>query len=150
MIGIPMEWDFHFTEPMKALLPIGTAAQQPLLKKLSDPEIADQVIILLGGVGDEESVGPIIHAMKLASSAPQANRRGKIISAGNLALTNITVADVIWHHGGGIPMNRCPDDPAGCWSKWWRQNQASFHVETLTESRNYVNYPNYGMYRGLP
>ena len=145
----PACWDFKFTEPMKTLLKIGTPAQQPLINRLPDPAITDQVIVLLGGVGDERSVEPIIKAMQLASSdAP--DWRKKILRAGNLALTNITVADVIWHHGGGIAIDACPNDPAECWSKWWERNGTTFRVSAIKQSRRYTNYPDYGIYRGLP
>ena len=146
----PTLWRFQFTEPMEVLLKIGAPAQQPLLENLSDTGITDQIIILLGGVGDERSVGPIIDAMKLASSETVGVRREKIMRAGNLALTNITVADIIWHHGGGITVDACPDDPAGCWARWWQRNEATFHVKDVTPSRRYSNYPDYGIYRGLP
>jgi hypothetical protein len=147
---IPVCWDFHFTPPMKGLLEIGPEAQAKLLPMLSAVAIRDQVIILLGGVGDEQAIGPIISAMKSASSEPPSEQRKRTLTAGNLALTNITVAEVIWHHGGGIPHDACPDDPAECWSAWWVRNQATFRVKDLNVSRSYANYPNYGIYEGLP
>jgi hypothetical protein len=151
IIAMPLIWSFNFTDAMKGLLEIGSAAQAPLLAKLSDLAITDQVIIVLGGVGDERSVGPIIKAMKRASSSElPADRRKKTLTAGNIALTNITVADVIWHRGGGIIVDRCPDDPTGCWSSWWQRNEATFRVRGITQSRRYSNYPNYGIYLGMP
>jgi hypothetical protein len=63
--------------------------------------------------------------MQLASSDPVANRRKKILT-GDLALTNITVAEVIWHHGGGIPVELCSGDHATCWSSWWQRYAATF------------------------
>jgi hypothetical protein len=146
----PLCWNFHFTAPMQRLLELGRAVKGPLLRKISDVAIRDQVIILLGGVGDERSVGPIIAAMKAASSEPSIAQRERTLTAGNLALTNITVAEVVWHHGGGIPFDACPKDPAGCWSTWWEANRATFRVRDIKTSRRYVNYPNYGIYRGLP
>ena len=150
MIAVPMEWEYNFTPPMQKLLEIGSPAQRPLLAKLSDVAIVDQVIVLLGGVGDEESVGPIIEAIRKANSDQSVEHRRRIVTVGNLALTNITVADVIWHHGGGIVVDRCPRDPAGCWAAWWARNKATFRVGAITQSRRYSNYPNYGIYHGLP
>jgi hypothetical protein len=147
---IPVCWVFHFTPPMQALLEIGPQAQPRLLLMLPQVAIRDQVIILLGGVGDEQSVGPIIAAMKAASSEPPSDQRKRTLNAGNLALTNITVAEVIWHHGGGIPLEACREDPAACWSTWWAANRATFRVRDIKASRRYVNYPSYGIYRGLP
>ena len=149
IVAQPTTWTFNFTEPMQALLDIGPAAQGALLQKLGDPRIRDQVIILLGGVGDERSVGPIIEAMTRAADLPP-ERRVELLLYGNAALTNITVADVIWHHGGGVMIDRCPKDPAGCWASWWRQRKATFRVKDITQSRRYSNYPNYGIYRNLP
>lgn len=139
---------FHFTEPMKALLAVGAPAQEPLLKRLFEPAIMDQVMILLGGVGDERSIGPIIEAIKVASAEPRSERRKKLLWAGNIALTNITAADVIWHRGGGIIRDACPTDPVGCWAAWWRRNRG-FRVMGIRQSRQYSNYPNYGIYRDL-
>ena len=149
IVAEPMTWTFNFTEPMQALLDIGPAAQGALLEKLGDATIQDQVIILLGGVGDEQAVGPIIEAMARAADLPPGQRE-QIWLYGNAALTNITVADVIWHHGGGVIIDRCPNDPAGCWASWWRQRKATFRVKDITQSRRYANYPNYGIYRNLP
>ena len=149
-ICIPACWMFRFTAPMQAVLDLGSDAQEPLIGALRDEEIRDQAIILLGGVGDERAVAPIIEAMKSASADTALDRRRRTLLAGNLALTNITVADVIWHHGGGIPSPRCPDDPATCWAAWWEQNAAAFRVRNIRQSRRYTNYPNYGIYRGLP
>jgi hypothetical protein len=149
-ICVPVCWDFHFTAPMQRLLELGKEAQGPLLLKLSDVAIRDQVIILLGGVGDEQSIGPIIDAIKAASYEPSSQRNKRTVKAGNLALTNITVSTVIWHHGGGIPHDACPNDPAGCWSAWWEVNRATFRVRDIKFGRRYSDYPNYGIYRGLP
>jgi DMSO/TMAO reductase YedYZ molybdopterin-dependent catalytic subunit len=126
----PTHWNLNLTEPMAALLKIGPAAQEQLLARLTDPMIADQVVLLLGGVGDERSVRPIIEEMGRASELPGKQRKNLLI-AGSVALTNITVADVIW-------------------SSWWKKNEATFHVREITQSRRYSNYPNYGIYRGMP
>ena len=149
-LGNPAAWMFNFSEPMKLLLEVGAPAQKPLLERISDSAITDQIIILLGGVGDELSIGPIIEAMTTTSSQPPGGHRARILTAGNIALTNITVADVIWHYGGGLTRDACPDDPAGCWSKWWHGKEATFHVKDIKQGRRYVNYPNYGIYRDLP
>src|SRR5207248_7669950 len=88
----PMCWDFHFTEPMLKLIEIGPAAQSALLAKLDDPAIKDQAIILLGGLGDERAVGPIIDAMVGKQEIATTANAQKINLAAVLALTNITVA----------------------------------------------------------
>ena len=142
-VGNPTNWQFNFTEPMLRLLQVGPAAQKILLQHLDDQQIKDHVIILLGGVGDEGAVEPIIHGMAEKGENPEQERLNLIA---NLALTNITVSDVIWHHGGGITIAKCPEDPKSCWAAWWLKNKNTFKV-TQTPSRNYSNYPNYGIYK---
>ena len=145
-VATPLQWDLQLTEPMRKLLDIGPPAQQSLIENLNDPTIKDQVIILLGGIGDERSVEPIIKAMiqkKNLKSTPNSER---INLAANIALTNITVADVIWHYGGGVVQTQPPNDSKERWMKWWKSNR-NFAVKTITHSRDYSNYPNYGIYK---
>jgi hypothetical protein len=135
---------------MEEILRCGTQAQDTLLEDITDSRIADQVIFLLGGVGDEQAIDPIIIALKRASKEPDLERKKRIMTAGNLALTNITVADVIWHRGGGIVLDQCPDNPAECWATWWVNHKTTFRVKAITQSRRYSNYPNYGIYANMP
>lgn len=143
----PMCWDFEFTQPMQKILEIGSAAQDVLIENLDDGNIKDQIIILLGGVGDERAVAPIIKAMVAKDKIKKSYNAERINLNANIALTNITVSEVIWHHGGGIVVPRCPDNPKECWQKWWKKNKSTFTVKGITQSRRYSNYPNYGIYR---
>jgi hypothetical protein len=146
----PLQWEFHLTEPMRQVLAVGPAAQLELLRCLDDPTILDQVIFLLGGVGDERAVGPIINAIQRAVTTAPDERQERIVTAGNLALTNITAAEVIWHHGGGIVLDRCPEQPAQCWAVWWARNGSMFRAAAIEQHRrNYSNYPNYGIYANV-
>lgn len=142
----PTSWSFHFTPPMLQILQAGSAAQDILLKYLDDPEMKDQIIILLGGIGNQRAVEPIIHAMVCRDEARESRYARKINLAADLALTNITAADVIWHHGGGITRDACPDDPKSCWYSWWLSHRDAFDI-AKTPSRNYSNYPSYGIYQ---
>ena len=63
---------------------------------------------------------------------------------------NITVAEVIWHHGGGVVSERGPKDTADRWAAWWKEAGPTFRVRDITDSRTYSNYPNYGIYRTTP
>jgi hypothetical protein len=143
----PICWDFKFTEPMKRILEIGSPAQELLLEKVDDPQIGDQVIILLGGVGDERAVAPIIRSMIAEDEIAFTPNAARTNLSANLALTNITVAEVIWHHGGGGELRKCPYNPKECWAEWWKRNEATFTVKGIKQSRRYSNYPNYGIYR---
>jgi hypothetical protein len=142
----PIHWTFSFTVPMRKILDAGSPAQHVLLRHLGDPEIKDQIIILLGGVGDAKSIEPIIESMAHRDDINANPEARKINLAANIALTNITAAEVIWHRGGGIPFERCPDDPKSCWSEWWIKNKDRIEKE-IDVDRRYVNYPNYGIHK---
>lgn len=124
----------------------GPGAQDELLDHLNGPQIKDQIIFLLGGVGDGRAIKPIIDAMADPDEAQVSEYARKVNLAANLALTNLTVGDVIWHHGGGITFDQCPHDPKSCWSAWWAKNGRMFDI-TRAASRWYVNYPGYGIYQ---
>jgi len=163
-ITSPTTWIFGFTDPMLQILQAGPAAQTVMLQTLregmlegnefggsdkdrefKDREFKDQIIILLGGIGDERAVEPIIRAMSTGGRSHGEARQTNQMA--NLALTNITQSEVIWGHGGGIPYNSCPDDPKACSLAWWAQNKTSFKVSSEIGTRNYSNYPNYGIYQ---
>lgn len=144
---IPLSWDLRLTEPMRRILEIGTPAQDILIENIRHSLIKDQIIILLGGVGDERSIGPIINNMIGKRDLKSSPESEKINLVANIALTNITVADVIWHRGGGIVKIDPPKDSKERWTKWWKKNEGTFSVKGVTHSRNYSNYPNYGIYR---
>ena len=143
----PTIWGFNLTEPMREILDVGKPAQPFLLEKISDSAVTDQVIFLLGGVGDEMAIEPIINAMVGENDLHKTPNSKRINRAANLALTNITVADVIWHHGGGVVVERCQGRQKECWQKWWKWNRFNFSVSTIKQSRGYSNYPNYGIHR---
>ncbi len=144
----PISWSFHFTEPMRKIIDIGKPAQNELLKNIDNPKIKDQIIILLGGVGDEKAVEPMINAMIAKEEIESTPDAGKINLSANIALTNLTVATVIWHHGGGIVETKPPPNSKQLWADWWQKNKDTFNIEKITQSRRYSNYPNYGIYRG--
>ena len=126
----PMCWNFHFTEPMLKIIELDPPAQNALLAKLDDPAIKDQAIILLGGLGDERAVGPVIDAMVGKDEFSVTPNAQKINLAAVLALTNITVAEVTWHHGGGEEVRKCPRNLKECWTEWWQNNQSTFKVRS--------------------
>jgi hypothetical protein len=146
-VAIPLEWDFQFTEPMLKILEMGPPAQDALIESLRDPEIKAQAIILLGGVGDERAVGPIIDAMAGGRNQKSSPGAEQFNLSANIALTNITAADVIWHHGGGVVETKPPADSKKRWQRWWKKNKETFTVEGSTTNRRYSNYPNYGVYK---
>lgn len=144
----PIVWDFSLTVPMRGILEIGAPAQDALLDALNDTAIKDQAIFLLGGVGDERAIIPIMDAMVSETDMRTFPNAKRINRAANLALTNLTAANVIWPQGGGIMVEKCLSNSKECWSRWWNQNKRTFSVQNTTRSaKSYSNYPNYGVYR---
>ena len=84
---IPLQWDLRLTEPMRRILEIGSPAQKALIENIRDPLIKDQIIILLGGLGDERSVGPIIDAMIRKKDLKSTPNSEQINLAANIALS---------------------------------------------------------------
>ena len=130
---------------MVQILDAGRGAQHALLPRISDKTIQDQVVMLLGGLGDENAIWPIIETLTDGNDVTMDARSKRLNLIGNLALTNLTVSEVIWHHGGGITFDQCPDSPRSCWTKWWLEHRDSFKVG-VGGDRLYTNYPNYGIY----
>ncbi len=141
----PTCWNFAFTDPIIHILEAGIGAQDILLDHLRDPDIQDQVVMLLGGVGNENAIWPIIGTLMDGNESNLDDKTKRLNLIGNLALTNLTVSEVIWHHGGGITIDRCPTSAKSCWSQWWLQHKDTFRVGAGGD-RLYVNYPNYGIY----
>ena len=141
----PMCWDFAFTDPMIQILQAGSGAQGVLLDHISDHDIQDQVVMLLGGIGNEKAISPIVETLTDVNETTLDARSKRLNLIGNLALTNLTVSEVIWHYGGGIPVQRCPTTPKSCWLAWWLDQKDTFKV-AIGGDRLYVNYPNYGIY----
>jgi hypothetical protein len=150
LIGMsPANWAVHLTRPMKEILRYGSAAQGILLQRISDPRITDQVIFLLGGVGDERAIGPIINAMIDPRDVDRSSNATKINFSADFALTNITAAEVVWPHAGGNLILQCPlRESQRCWQEWWRKNRLTFTAAAVTlQERDQPYYPSYGIYR---
>jgi hypothetical protein len=136
-----------FSEPMKEILKIGNPAQNILLKNLSNPKIKNEIIILLGGVGDERAIKSIINEM-LPDGEYQNMTKFQIENrneAAKIALTNITTADLASPTAiGTFYGEKCPGKT--CWEKWWEDNQLTFSVKNIEKNRSRFYVPNYGIY----
>ena len=140
-------WVLALTEPMRKLIEIGPQAQKPLLEKLSDPAIKDQVMILLGGIGDERAIEPLIKAMVGKDDLDKVKNTRNVNLCANLALTNITFADVIFPYGRHAAYTeKCEGNAKECWRSWWESNRRTFSLKNVDRSRNHEFYPDYGIY----
>jgi hypothetical protein len=131
--------DFAFTDAMVEILQAGRMAQGALLRHLDDPSIQDQIVMLLGGVGDENVVEPIIEMLADGDDSELDERSRRLNLVGDVALMNLTVDEVL---GWGSP---CPNTLRTCWSKWWTGHKDRFKEDRIG-FRNTSTYPNYGMY----
>jgi hypothetical protein len=93
-------------------------------------------------------VGPIINGMVAVKDIVNTPDSEKINDSANLALTNITAAQVVWPRGGGNIILLCPKTPKECWSEWWHKNEPTFSAKAVPKrDRDYMHYPNYGIYQ---
>lgn len=142
----PTCWRLGFTEPMEALLEMGPPAQGPLLSRISEPAIKDQVIMILGGLADEHAIGPIIKAMVPATRIETVPNSRQINLCASLALTNMTLAAITFGRSGGTIVWPCPDRPRECWASWWKDHEGTFIARGTKESRRYGSHTDFGIY----
>ena len=144
-ISNPVFWEFDFTPPMLQIMQAGRAAQNVLLEYLDDAEIKDQIIVLLGGVGDGKAVAPIIAEMAAPKEGDLNEYERRINRVATLALGNITVGGSLKCDDSGfgaIPIK----DPKACWSAWWATHEKTFDASKV-KSRSFTGYPDYGIYQ---
>jgi hypothetical protein len=144
-ISNPTFWAFDFTPPMVQILQAGPAAQDALLEYLDDVQIKDQIIVLLGGVGDGKAVAPMIAEMATPKDGEVNEYERNINRVATLALGNITVGGSLKCDDSGFGATPIKD-PKACWSAWWAENGKGFDVSRM-RSRNFTGYPNYGIYQ---
>ncbi len=144
-ISNPTFWEFDFTPPMLQILQAGPPAQDALLEYLDDAQIKDQIIVLLGGVGDGKAVAPIIAEMVSPKEGDLNEYERKINRVATLALGNITVGGSLKCDDSGLGATPIKD-PKACWSEWWGEHRKGFDVSKIG-SRNFTGYPDYGIYQ---
>lgn len=133
--------DFAFTDAMVEILQAGRGAQSVLLQHLDDQSIEDQIVMLLGGIGDETAIPPIIERLTDGDKDALDKRSNRLNLVGNAALMNLTADDVEAFGTGSM----CSNTLRTCWSKWWVERKASFREDAIL-FRGFSSYPNYGMY----
>ena len=81
-------WNFAFTDPMVQILQAGSGAQGILLDHVNDQGIQDQIVMLLGGVGDEKAIWPIIQTLTDGDDGKRQSRKHKLDERGILLTTD--------------------------------------------------------------
>ncbi|GEM_PF-1439364 len=145
----PTSGTHHVTKPIQRIFEIGAPAQELLLQKLPDAKIQEQLIFLLGGIGDEKAIPAIINSMVEEKNLRDNPNAKRINFIANVALTNLTAADVFFPKSGGNIIYNCNlEESKFCWQRWWRQNASHFTTKTVKDAdRMFQCYPSYGIYR---
>lgn len=144
--GIPLDYGtvipggevLMFSSPLKALMFRGEEARQPLLAHLNDQEIANEVVLALGAVGDETTV-PILIAAYPRGHLDQADRAA--------VLTRVCFSySLCWLTGQSIDRSRegtdLGDRDAEKWEAWWADNHEGFQVPVVKPYSTWVpSYP---------
>ena len=131
--------DFVLTDAMVEILQVGRGAQSVLLRHLGDQSIADQIVMLLGGVGNENAIQPVLNTLSDGDDEVLGDRAKRLNLVGNVALTNLTLRDVVgWGSG-------CEHTLKTCWLKWWADHKATFKEDAI-DFRRVGDYPGFGIY----
>lgn len=127
-----------FSTPLRALMFQGAEARGPLLARIDDPDIRNEIVLALGAVGDEATVPELIARYPRGPIA-QEDRAGK------LAQVCCSYA-LCWLTGQPIDRSRYgTDECEGCaekWEAWWAANRETFRVPAVKPYATWVpSYP---------
>jgi hypothetical protein len=136
--NIPGGECLEFSTPLRALMFRGAEARGPLLARLDDPEVRNEVVLALGAVGDERTVPELIARYPRCPIAPQD-------SASRLAQVCFSFA-LCWLTGEPIDRSRYGTaECEGCaekWEAWWSANRDTFRVPAVKPYATWVpSYP---------
>jgi hypothetical protein len=129
-----------FSQPMKELIRLGDRARPSLHQHLADESIQNEVVLVLGAVGDRATVPLLIEAYpeddvrRLSSADP---RWTKVVCF-TFALTYLT----------GQPIGRsrwgadCDPGNRALWRRWWQVHGEAFSVPAEKPKATWVpSYP---------
>jgi HEAT repeat protein len=120
----------HYSAPMRKLIALGDAARGPLYRRLSDEQIQNEVVLILGAIGDDSTVPLLIDAYPdidvpeptSVTSEPGAAQLKLICFS--YALTYLTHEPISRNRWGTdyTPGNRQK------WQEWWARDHKVFWV----------------------
>lgn len=136
-ISVPGGEHLSFSAPLKALM-FRPEARESLLALLDDPDIRNEVVLLLGAVGNEATVPQLIARYP----------RGPIDAADhNAVLTRVCFSYALcWLTGQSIDRSRAGTDEdeknAEKWETWWAAGRETFRVPKVKPYASWVpTYP---------
>jgi HEAT repeat protein len=120
---------FNLTLPVMKLIYLGEKARPAVQKRLNDPAIQNEVVLILGAIGDKSSISALIDAY------PEIDRRSKTPLYDNHPLhSKIVFFTYALTYLTGEPIGRSSDG-ADChpnnkrlWKEWWRLAEQDFRV----------------------
>jgi hypothetical protein len=137
-VTIPGGEVLQFSPPMKQLIRMGARARPALHRRISDKEIQNEVVLILGAIGDETTVPLLIESYpdQPADLAPSDPRFYTIVYY-SFALPYLT-CEPIGRSREGADLN--PENKK-LWQAWWKENAATFKVSA--EKPNMTWLPGY-------
>jgi hypothetical protein len=115
-----------FTEPMLGLMRLGDRALPTLHRLLKDEAIQNEVVLVLGAIGDRTTVPLLIEAYPEddARGLQLEDPRRMKVTCFTHALTYLTAQPIGRSRYGAD----CEPNNRKLWQRWWRENEGSFVV----------------------
>jgi hypothetical protein len=134
----------YFSEPMEKLIILGEKARQPLVNRLGDQRIRNEVALILGAIGDEATV-PALIAVYPGIDAQAEKNAGKVKYEENLRIICMTFS-LTYLTGQPIGRSRygadCNPENQKRWKEWWESEKATFKVPIIKPNHTWVpSYP---------
>jgi hypothetical protein len=133
------EW-LEFSAPMKELIGMGSRGREMLHERLSDLETQNEVVLILGAIGDETTVPLLIEAYPQDEIGEHKRDNPKWMRTicFTFALTYLT-AQPIGRSRWGADCNPCNRD---LWQTWWQENRAKVTIPAVRPNASWVpHYP---------
>jgi hypothetical protein len=129
-----------FSPPMKELIRLGDRARPALNRCLGDEAIQNEVVLVLGAIGDRETVRLLIEAYPAEDVRDLARDDPRWVRAMcfSFALPYLTGQQIGRDRGGADfdPQNRA------LWRQWWEEHGGAFSVPAAKPNASWVpNYP---------
>ena len=137
-IVIPGGEIIDFSPPMMSLIRLGDRSRTMLHGRINDAQIQNEVVLILGAIGDATTVPLLIEAYPYDDVRPPDSDRArwKAHMCFTFALTYLT-SEPIGRSRQGADYN--PQNKR-LWQEWWRENQATFIVRIEKPNATWVPF----------
>jgi HEAT repeat protein len=120
----------QFSQPMEQLVALGDTAREPLYRRLNEKPIQNEVVLILGAIGDESTVRRLIEAypeideLHRCTEDLQADPDRFKVACFSCALVHLTQQSIGYNRWGAdfTPWNRQK------WQEWWNTYHKVFWV----------------------